>query len=59
MQVQGRALLSVFHHPPAHGHGDTTYEISLPALKPKERPLLRFAISFGRLRRVRHPHSWP
>jgi hypothetical protein len=46
IEKDGRAVLSIFHHPPARGHGDATYDIPLPALGAGERLVLRFATGF-------------
>jgi len=46
IEKDGRAVLSIFHHPPAQGHGDATYDIPLPALSAGEKLVLRFAIGF-------------
>ena len=46
VKKDGRAQLSIFHHPPAKGHGDATFEIPLPPAKPGQKLLLRFATAF-------------
>src|SRR5690606_29805388 len=37
---------SIFHHPPAQGYADATYDLTLPAVAPGERLLLVFATGF-------------
>jgi hypothetical protein len=46
IQKDGRALLTIFHHPPEKGVGDATFEIPLPVLKENDRLTLRFGTAF-------------
>ncbi len=46
MQKDGRALLTIFHHPPEKGVGDATFEVLLPVLKENARLILRFGTAF-------------
>ncbi|MBN1341052.1 MAG: DUF4838 domain-containing protein [Phycisphaerae bacterium] len=41
-----KTSLSIFHHPPAQGYGDATFEIALPPVKQGEKLMLRFATGF-------------
>lgn len=43
IQQEGHTLLSLFHHPPAQGPADATYEVPLPELEEGKKLVLRFA----------------
>jgi Family of unknown function (DUF5722)/Domain of unknown function (DUF4838)/Glycosyl hydrolase family 67 N-terminus len=46
VEIDGQTRVSIFHHPPAEGHGDATFEIPLPSLAQGEKLVLRFATAF-------------
>ncbi len=43
VEHDGRTLLSIFQHPPAEGHGDAVYELTLPVVDAGETLMLQFA----------------
>lgn len=46
IKQNGKQRVSIFHHPPAKGHGDATFEIALPKAKRGDKLMLRFATGF-------------